>query len=444
VNVSHILFLTERESAQVAGGESDSAVPSEPRQACLDQAKRNKDRVTQVLCLELGLDQGNYLPLDGAIVGKNLPAILLARLGVDFVISDLDVVALQNPTPLLLRLAYGQIPKNYPGTAEGYGEPKLRMGWGNSVDNLEGERALMEELMVGGGADQDRLYEKTWETVYNSGGVASKNSRRGNDFILSEHWDSASLNNGFVFVKGTSPSTTLRTLLDYQRVMHYLPTAHDQKVFDGVMCYFEVDEPCTLGFGGRRQRTASVRRQTLKSGGMSPAVCPRAASLNMNLFVSGYGYNLDASKNTPIAFHVTGRKLGTKKRRLNVLLGDTKAAEKISPNQESGGVTVGWRALLEAVKAEGRVNAFVPPALNPFRLMLVENDERHVDFQSFIRRKINQLYHLIFGESRHGSNLGLGGNATSTAGIGIGINQPSNCPNFQTSRNNLPVLPSLS
>jgi len=73
------------------------------------------------------------------------------------------------------------------------------------------------------------------------------------EFLVSEHWDSMSANNGFFFVRSSIKS--LKAMLDYNRWMHYIPFGHDQTGFDSFVCLHERGEPCAPESNWDRNRT---------------------------------------------------------------------------------------------------------------------------------------------------------------------------------------------
>ena len=371
--------------------EDPERFPHPSHELCLAEQKRqqlstNSSQRLNLLCLQLSTDNSPTMPIDNAMLGKNMPALILARLGVDFVVTDTDMLYLKDPTRLLVALSRG----------------------GVGVDVYDGSiRGRMDGAAVERGLD-----------------VSPQTSAENNypyDFLVTEHWDTVSLNNGFYFVRN-SPRA-LVVFLSYIRWLHFLPFGHDQNGFDSWLCAQEFNEPCApvltgtvrfnrtqtlLGLSARAPPGENGTKTNLRelSSTSFPSEelperraddlffgqCPRTLSLNMNLFPSGQGYSGDAWRDTPYAFHLTGTYLPRKFRRIREILQEATAEKEAD-----------WRWFLNEAK-ETRWRAYPQPVT---RTVLLSNADENL-FQ-LADSEIREFVLKIFGAERRRSNLGKGG-----------------------------------
>lgn len=69
---------------------SPSPADNHAHKSCLEMQSNHKK--FNLLCRIFEIDNGYFASLDFALIGKNIPCLMLARLGVDYVISDTDIL----------------------------------------------------------------------------------------------------------------------------------------------------------------------------------------------------------------------------------------------------------------------------------------------------------------------------------------------------------------
>eukprot|EP00392_Amoebophrya_sp_AT5.2_P002005 g2010.t1 len=358
-----------------------------------------------LLCLPLSIDNGSWMPIDIAMMGKNLPALLLLRLGVDFVVTDMDILYLKDPTPFLLRAAYGSfhdadmMHHTVRGVSLSYQDP-------HSIQNRhprKDERLLpphLDRVKAVWRASNSELEEKIGPAPFSS------------DFVVSEHWESTSVNNGFFLVRASTSKKAVSQMLHYVRWMHFLPFGHDQNGFDAMVCHTEVDEPCTPRLGWRKNATMTdfgpdrspagrradvkvmagvtpettttkTRRTGARTSSNSGPICPRVFSLNQNLFASGSGFRGDTEKFTPFIFHLTGGYLPRKLKRIRTLMG------------REDGFDIPWRPYLQQVADHTRKDGDIGPLrtiLLAFEPAKPETHQLYYFVRLFARRLLHELF----------------------------------------------------
>ncbi|CAD7930949.1 unnamed protein product [Amoebophrya sp. A25] len=434
-----------------------------------------------LLCLTLSLDNSSWMPIDNAMMGKNLPALLLMRLGVDFVVTDMDILYLRDPTVYLLRAAYGTLGVDWGHTIRGgvYADPDYAQSLDLflAVESSHGlanhdERVLAQWKALD---QQQQEFSSTSKktSMTSSGKTKSPNIFNGpmfkdpsfpyaSDFVISEHWESASVNNGFFLVRSSRKSIT--TMLHYLRWMHHLPFGHDQNGFDAWVCYVEKDEPCTASLSGNRNRTLSglgnVARSTSTSSYPSSSAssfskkrapsfsrtCPQVFSLSQNLFASGSGFIGDTEVFTPYIFHLTGTNLPRKIKRISTLLSST-----ADPNEP---VNANWRPFLKEVEqhtANTLHGKFTPEAERiryaPMRTVLLHDNAdgpTSAGLTFLATKQIRRLLHeLLFSDSA-GSLLPK--KSAKMTALRQGWENCRNVQGFDTSEtaNSGPRLPSIT
>lgn len=207
---------------------------------------------------------------------------------------------MNDPTAYLINQAYDANPNVYASSVRSVG---LRAAPGQF-----NEEKLLDSVKLSLAATSAKSYGDPYD-------------RR--DFLISEHWDSPSVNNGFVFVRASRLS--LKVMLSYWRWMHYNTFGHDQSGFDAWLSHVDTKESCTPFFLGMRNRT-----QQLFYGRGRPV---QTMSLNLNLFLSGQGTLLNPRSPPhwvttpelmmPYIFHLTSADLKPKLRRMTgIMKGD--------------------------------------------------------------------------------------------------------------------------